>query len=167
MEECKKINNTFEEDLKKLDNDNKEIEIEKEKNLQKIMINNIEQKNKYEEQKENIENEHIIDMKNKEIELNKKIQDSKTKSKIDKDNHNLSIDKEQKKTEIEEEKLNQDLLFNENQIENDKKVALLNIDINKEEQLMMQEIESNKDDMLLQMLTAQMMGNACNQAHQN
>ena len=111
--------------------------------------------------------EYIIDIKNKEIELNKKIQDSKTKSKIDKDNHNLSIDKEQKKTEIEEEKLNQDLLFNENQIENDKKVALLNIDINKEEQLMMQEIESNKDDMLLQMLTAQMMGNACNQAHQN
>ena len=32
---------------------------------------------------------------------------------------------------------------------------------------MMQEIESNKDDMLLQMLTAQMMKNACNQAHQN
>ena len=75
--------------------------------------------------------------------------------------------KSKKKTEIEEEKLNQDLLFNENQIENDKKVALLNIDINKEEQLMMQEIESNKDDMLLQMLTAQMMGNAYNQAHQN
>ena len=44
---------------------------------------------------------------------------------------------------------------------------LLNIDINQEEQLMMQEIEKNKDDMLLQMLTAQMMGNAYNQAQQN
>ena len=46
-----------------------------------------------------------------------------------------------------------------------KQKKLLNIQYNKEEKFMIQEIERNKDEMLLQMLTAKMMSNL--QAQQN
>lgn len=167
--QSKKINNIFEEDLKRLNYDNKVIEIEKEKKLRELELNNIEQKNKYEEEKKNIENAHIIDMKKQDLYIYEKKEESKIKSKIDEYEHKSTINKEKNKTESEEIKLNQELLLNEKQIENDQKKALFNIQNNLEEQLMMQEIGDRRDMILLQMLNSQLFENAKNQSqsHQN
>lgn len=167
--QSKKINNIFEEDLKRLNYDNKVIEIEKEKKLRELELNNIEQKNKYEEEKKNIENAHIIDMKKQDLYIYEKKEESKIKSKIDEYEHKSTINKEKNKTESEEIKLNQELLLNEKQIENDQKKALFNIQNNLEEQLMMQEIGDHQDMILLQMLNSQLFENAKNQSqsHQN
>ena len=73
--------------------------------------------------------------------------------------------KETNKTEYEEDNLNKELLLQKQKIENDKAKKLLNIQYNQEEKFMIQEIERNKDEMLLQMLTAKMMSNL--QAQQN
>jgi hypothetical protein len=159
----KEIKNKLEENLNKLKYENEKIEIEKEKELEKLKLDNINQINIYEEKKANIENEHLIDIKKKELDLNEKIIESINESKIKNNNHELEIQKEKNKTELEEKNLNNNLLINEKNIEDDKQRELLNIQYNQEEQFMIQQIEASKDEILLQMLNAQMMGNNLNQ----
>ena len=101
----------------------------------------------------------MIDMRKKEFQCNKKIEEMKDKSKKDNENHELEMIKETNKTKYEEDNLNKELLLKEQKLENDKVKNLKNIQYNQEEQFMIQEIESNKDEILLKMLTAQMMSN--------
>ena len=104
-------------------------------------------------------------MRKKELKLNEKIEEIKDKTKKDEEYHELEMIKETNKTEYEEDNLNKELLLQKQKIENDKAKKLLNIQYNQEEKFMIQEIERNKDEMLLQMLTAKMMSNL--QARQN
>ena len=104
-------------------------------------------------------------MRKKELKLNEKIEEIKDKTKKDEEYHELEMIKETNKTEYEEDNLNKELLLQKQKIENDKAKKLLNIQYNQEEKFMIQEIERNKDEMLLQMLTAKMMSNL--QAQQN
>ena len=151
--------------MERLNIDKKKIDVEKNEKLEKIKIDNIEQKYRYEEEKNKIENDHIIDMRKKELKLNEKIEEIKDKTKKDEEYHELEMIKETNKTEYEEDNLNKELLLQKQKIENDKAKKLLNIQYNQEEKFMIQEIERNKDEMLLQMLTAKMMSNL--QARQN
>ena len=145
--------------MERLNIDKKKIDVEKNEKLEKIKIDNIEQKYRYEEEKNKIENDHIIDMRKKELKLNEKIEEIKDKTKKDEEYHELEMIKETNKTEYEEDNLNKELLLQKQKIENDKAKKLLNIQYNQEEKFMIQEIERNKDEMLLQMLTAKMMSN--------
>ena len=145
--------------MERLNIDKKKINVEKNEKLEKIKIDNIEQKYRYEEEKNKIENDHIIDMRKKELKLNEKIEEIKDKTKKDEEYHELEMIKETNKTEYEEDNLNKELLLQKQKIENDKAKKLLNIQYNQEEKFMIQEIERNKDEMLLQMLTAKMMSN--------
>ena len=104
-------------------------------------------------------------MRKKELKLNEMIEEIKDKTKKDEEYHELEMIKETNKTEYEEDNLNKELLLQKQKIENDKAKKLLNIQYNQEEKFMIQEIERNKDEMLLQMLTAKMMSNL--QAQQN
>ena len=104
-------------------------------------------------------------MRKKELKLNEKIEEIKDKTKKDEEYHELEMIKETNKREYEEDNLNKELLLQKQKIENDKAKKLLNIQYNQEEKFMIQEIERNKDEMLLQMLTAKMMSNL--QAQQN
>ena len=106
--------------MERLNIDKKKIDLEKNEKLEKIKIDNIEQKYRYEEEKNKIENDHIIDMRKKELKLNEKIEEIKDKTKKDEEYHELEMIKETNKTEYEEDNLNKELLLQKQKIENDK-----------------------------------------------
>ena len=97
--------------MERLNIDKKKIDLEKNEKLEKIKIDNIEQKYRYEEEKNKIEND---------LKLNEKIEEIKDKTKKDEEYHELEMIKETNKTEYEEDNLNKELLLQKQKIENDK-----------------------------------------------
>ena len=111
------------------------------------------------EPKQKIENEHEIELKKKELEQEEKMKEYEKKSKIDKDNYELTILRNQNKTELEENELKKYLEQQEKKIENEKKQELLKNQYSLEERFMEQQIDAQQDEMLLQMMAANMMVN--------
>ena len=127
-----------------------------------IKINNLKAdeialKNKREEEKEKINQEHEQIMKAKEIESKKTSLDNQIAIENDKKIHDLNIMKNKNMTELKENELEKDLERNQDAKQKQKDLELLKAENEKEEKLMMQEIEKQKDDLLLQMMMTQMM----------
>jgi hypothetical protein len=81
------------------------------------------------------------------------------KSKTDKDNYELNILKNKNETEFQEYESNKYLEQQEKKIENEKAKELLKNEFSFQERIMMNQMDAQKDEMLLQMLAAQMMFN--------
>ena len=144
------IKNKMEEDTYKANL----IQIENDNNLK---ADENPPKNKPEEEKNKINQEHEQIMKAKEIESKKTSLDNQIAIENDKKIHDLNIMKNKNMTKLKENELKKDLERNQDAKQKQKDLELLKGENEKEEKLMMQEIERQKDDLSLQMMITQMM----------
>jgi hypothetical protein len=155
----KNMENTLIEKLVRKNCEKEKTKIDAQIRKSDLEIDDIKKKNNNEEEKQKIENENEIEFKKKELDQKKKMKEIEQKSKIDKDNYELNILKNKNETEFQEYESNKYLEQQEKKIENEKAKELLKNEFSFQERIMMNQMDAQKDEMLLQMLAAQMMFN--------